>query len=79
MNTVIVISWWARTAVVFFTDVDDFCMLDVGENRTLRGVKSYVRRELCGRYGVVLSHIKIVKDTAPVIFLLAKRVEKREH
>lgn len=79
MNTVIVISWWARTAVVFFTDVDDFYMLDVGKNRTLRGVKSYIRREPCGKYGVALSHIKTVKDTAPVTFLLTKRVEKKEH
>lgn len=37
MNTIIVINWWARTAVVFFTDIDDFYMLDIGENRTLRG------------------------------------------
>lgn len=77
MNTVITISWWARTAVVYFTDVDDFYMLDMGKNRTLRGAKSYIRRELCGKYGVVLSHIKIVKDTPPVTFLLATRVEER--
>lgn len=44
MNTVIVISWWARTAVVFFTDIDGFYMLDTGKNRTLRGAKSYIRR-----------------------------------
>lgn len=44
MNTVIVVSWWARTAVVFFTDIDGFYMLDTGKNRTLRGVKSYIRR-----------------------------------
>lgn len=78
MNTIIVISWWARTAVVFFTDTDDFYMLDIGKNRTLRGVKSYIRRELCGKHGVALSHIKTVKDTPPVTFLLAKRV-KKEH
>lgn len=79
MNTIIVISWWARTAVVFFTDIDDFYMLDIGKNRTLRGVKSYIRRELCGKYGVALSHVKTVKDTPPVTFLLTKRVEKKEH
>ena len=79
MNTIIVISWWARTAVVFFTDIDDFYMLDIGKNRTLRGAKSYIRRELCGKYGVALSHIKTVEDTPPVTFLLAKRVEKKEH
>lgn len=79
MNTIIVINWWARTAVVFFTDVDDFYMLDIGKNRTLRGAKSCIRRELCGKYSVALSHVKTVKDTPPVTFLLAKRVEKKEH
>ena len=76
MNTVIVISWWARTAVVFFTDIDDFYMLDIGKNRTLRGVKSCIRKEILGRYGVALSHMKLVKDTPPVSFLLAKRAAK---
>lgn len=79
MNAIIVVSWWARTAVVFFTDIDDFYMLDIGKNRTLRGVKSYIRRELCGKYSVALSYIKTVKDTAPVTFLLAKRVEGKEN
>ena len=63
MNTIIVISWWARTAVVFFTDIDDFYMLDIGKNRTLRGA----------------NHVKTVKDTPLVTFLLARRVEKGEH
>lgn len=76
MNTVIVVSWWARTAVVFFTDIDDFYMLDTGKNRTLRGVKSCIRRELFNEYGVGLSHIKLVKDTPPVTFLLADRIER---
>lgn len=79
MNTIIVISWWARTAVVFFTDIDDFYMLDIGKNRTLRGAKSYIRRELCGKYSVALSHVKTVKDAPLVTFLLARRVEKGEH
>lgn len=78
MNTIIVISWWARMAVVFFADIDDFYMLDIGVNRTLRGAKSCICGGLCGKHGVALSHIKTVKDTPPVIFLLAKRVEK-EH
>lgn len=76
MITVIVISWWARIAVVFFTDIDDFYMLDIGKNRTLRGVKSHVRREVFGKHGVTLSHMRLVKNTPPVTFLLAKRVEK---
>lgn len=76
MNTVIVISWWARTAVVFFADIDGFYMLDTGKNRTLRGAKSCIRRELFDEYGVRLSHIKLVKDTPPVTFLLANRIEK---
>lgn len=54
-------------------------MLDIGKNRTLRGAKSCIRRELCGKYSVALSHVKTVKDTPPVTFLLAKRVEKKEH
>lgn len=74
MNTVTVISWWARTAVVFFTDIDDFYMLDIGKNRTLRGAKSHVRKEVFGRYGVVLSRMKLVKDTPSVTFLLANRI-----
>lgn len=76
MNTVIVISWWARTAVVFFTDIDGFYMLATGKNRTLRGAKSYIRREVFSKYGVALSCMRLVKDTPPVSFLLANRIEK---
>ena len=76
MNTVIVISWWARTAVVFFTDIDDFYMLDIGKNRTLRGAKSYIRREVSSKHDVTLSHMRLVKDTPPVTFLLAKRAKR---
>ena len=76
MNTVIVISWWARTAVVFFTDIDGFYMLDTGKNRTLRGAKSCVRRGMFDKYGVKFSRVKLVKDTPPVTFLLADRIER---
>ena len=75
MNTVIVISWWARTAVVFFTDIDDFYMLDIKKNRTLRGAKSHIRREISSKHGVILSYMRLVKDTSAVKFLLAKRAE----
>lgn len=78
MNTVIVVSWWARTAVVFFTDIDDFYMLDLGRYKGLRGAKSYIRREVSSKYGVALSCMKLVKDTPPVSFLLAKRIEKED-
>lgn len=78
MNTVIVIDWWARTAVVFFTDIDDFYMLDIGKNRTIRGVKSHIRREVFSRYGVVLSRMRFVKNVHSVTFLLSKRVERGE-
>ena len=61
MNTVIVISWWARTAVVFFTDIDDFYMLDIGKNRSLRGAKSHIRSEVSSKHGVILSYMRIVK------------------
>lgn len=76
MNTVIVISWWARTVVIFFTDIDDFYMLDLRMHRGLRGAKSYIRRELTDKYGVTLSYMKLVKDTPPVSFLLANRIER---
>ena len=76
MNTVIVVSWWARTAVVFFTDIDGFYMMDIRKNRTLWGAKSCVRREISDKYGVKLSHVRLVKDTPPVTFLLAKRIDK---
>ena len=76
MNTVIVVNWWARTAVVFFVDADGFYMLDIGKNRILRGVKSCIRRKVLSEYGVTLSHMRLVKDTPSVTFLLAKRVEK---
>ena len=76
MNTIIVISWWAKTAVVFFTDIDDFYMMDIGRNRALRGAKSCVRKEMSDKYSVKLSRVKLVKDTPPVTFLLAKRVDK---
>lgn len=78
MNTVIVVSWWARTAVVFFTDIDDFYMLDIGKNRTLRGAKSHIRREISSKHGVTLSRMRLVKDTSAVTFLLAKRAERGE-
>ena len=76
MNTVIVVNWWARTAVVFFTDIDDFYMLDIGKNRTLRGAKSHIRREVSGKHDVILSRMRLVKDTPAVTFLLANRVEE---
>ena len=76
MNTVVVVSWWARTAVVFFTDIDDFYMLDIGKNRTLRGAKFHIRREVSSKHGVTLFRMRLVKDTPAVTFLLAKRVEK---
>lgn len=76
MNTVIVVDWWSRTAVVFFVDIDDFYMLDIGKNKTLRGVKSYIRREVSSRYDVKLSRMRFVKNVHSVTFLLAKRVEK---
>lgn len=78
MNTVIVISWWARTAVVFFTDIDEFYMLDLGRYKSLRGAKPYIRRELSNKYGVVLSRMRLVKDTPPVSFLLGLRVERED-
>lgn len=76
MNTVIVINWWARTAVVFFTDIDDFYMFDIGKNKTLRGAKLHIRREVYSKHDIIFSRMRLVKDTPAVTFLLAKRVEK---
>lgn len=76
MNAVIVIGWWVRTAVVFFTDIDGFYVLAIGKDRTLRGARSYIRREVFGKYGVALSCMRLVKDTPPVSFLLVNRIEK---
>lgn len=78
MNTVIVIVLWARTAVVFFTDVDDFYMLDIRKNKTLRGAKSHIRREISGKHDITLSRMRLVKDTLTVTFLLAKRAGRGE-
>lgn len=79
MNTIIVINWVRNNITVSFTDIEDISYtFGLGKVTTLRGAKSYIRGELCGKHGVALSHIKTVKDTPPVTFLLAKRVEK-EH
>lgn len=78
MNTVIIISWWARTITVFFTDIDDVYMLDLGKNTTLRGAKSYIRRKMFRKHGVALSYMKLVKNTPTVTFLRANRVEKED-
>lgn len=68
MNTVISFDWWARTVVVFFTDIDDFYMLDIGKNRTLRGAKPHIRREVSSKHDVILSRMRLVKDTPAVTF-----------
>lgn len=76
MNTVIVINWWARTAVVFFTDINDFYMPDIGKNRTLRGAKFHIRKEVSSKHDVILSRMRLVEDIPSVTFLLAKRAER---
>ena len=38
MNTVIIISWWARTVTVFFTDIEGvYYTLDLGKVTSFRG------------------------------------------
>ena len=76
MNTVIVISWWAITAFVFFTDSDVVYMLVLVRHKGLKGAKSYIRREVSVKYDVALSHMRLVKDTPAVTFLLAERIDK---
>ena len=85
MNTVVSFDWWNKSITVAFTDYNTahyfslgnvVYMLDIGKNRTLRGAKSHIRREVSSKHDVTLSRMRLVKDTPPVTFLLAKRVEK---
>lgn len=45
-------------------------MLDIRKNKTLRGAKSHIRREISGKHDITLSRMRLVKDTLTVTFCL---------
>ena len=55
MNTVIIISWWARTVTVFFTDIEGvYYTLDLGKVTSFRGARALIRREILCKHGIAL-------------------------
>lgn len=77
MNTVIIISWWARTVTVFFTDIEGvYYTLDLGKVTSFRGARALIRREMLYKHGIALSRMKLEMATSSVYFLRAKRIEK---
>ena len=76
MNTVIVIDWWARIAIVSFIDVEGkFYKLDLGKAKTFRGARTLIRRKMSSKYGIVLPRMKLMNATNSVYILRANRVE----
>lgn len=78
MNTVIIISWWARTATVFFTDIKGVYKLDLGKVTTFKGARHLICREMLYKHGIALSRMKLGRATDVVYFLRAKRVEMED-
>lgn len=77
MNTVIIISWWARTVTVFFTDIEGvYYTLDLGKVTSFRGARTLIRREMLYKHGIALSRMKLEMATSSVYFLRANRIEK---
>lgn len=77
MNTVIIISWWARTVTVFFTDIEGvYYTLDLGKVTSFRGARALIRREMLYKHGIALSRMKLEMATSSVYFLRANRIEK---
>lgn len=77
MNTVIIISWWARTVIVFFTDIEGVCYtLDLGKVTSFRGARTLIRCEMLYKHGIALSRMKLEMATSSVYFLRANRIEK---
>lgn len=74
MNTVIIISWLARTATVFFTDIEGVYKLDLGKVTTFKGARHLIRREMLYKHGIALSRMKLGTATSVVYFFRAKRV-----
>lgn len=77
MNTIIIISWWARTVTVFFTDIEGvYYTLDLGNVTTFKGARRLIRRKMFYDHGIALSRMKLERATSAVYFLRTKRVEK---
>lgn len=77
MNTVIIISWWARTVTVFFTDIEGvYYTLGLGKVTSFRGARALIRREMLYKHGIALSRMKLEMATSSVYFLRANRIEK---
>lgn len=56
MNTVIIISWWARTVTVFFTDIEGvYYTLDLGKVTSFRGGQGLLFDARCFTSMVLLS------------------------
>ena len=76
MNTIIIISWWARTVTVFFTDIEGVhYTLDLGKVTTFKGARHLIRREMLYKHSIALSRMKLERATSAVYFLRAKRIE----
>lgn len=76
MNTVIVINWWSRIAIISFVDIEGkFYKLGLGKATTFRGARILIRRKMFDKYGVKLSRMKLVKATDRIYILRANRVE----
>lgn len=76
MNTIIIISWRARTVTVFFTDIEGvYYTLDLGKVTTFKGARHLIRREMFYKHGIALSRMKLESATSAVYFLRAKRIE----
>lgn len=76
MNTIIIISWWARAVTVFFTDIEGVrYTLDLGKVTTFKGARHLIRRKMLYKHGIVLSRMKLERATSAVYFLRAKRIE----
>lgn len=80
MNTIIVISWWARTVTVSFTDIEGvYYTLGLGKVTSFRGgAGTLIRREMLYKHGIAISRMKLERATTAVYFLRANRVRK-EH
>lgn len=77
MNTIIIINWWARSVIVFFTDIEGvYYTLGLGKVTSFRGARARIRREMLYKHGIALSRMKLEMATSTVYFLRASRIEK---
>lgn len=77
MNTVIIISWWTRSVIVFFPDIEGvYYTLGLGKVTSFSGARALIRREMLYKHGIALSRMKLEMATSSVYFLRANRIEK---